>query len=55
MNEQGKEAAIAAMGGKFSAEVDREHVTYSATVLKADVTKAMEVLSAAAKVRRVVR
>lgn len=47
---QGKEASIAAMGGQFSVVVDREHVTYSATVLKADVPKAMEILATAAKV-----
>lgn len=48
---KGKEAAIAAMGGHFSAVADREHVTYSATVVKADVAKAMEILAAAVKVR----
>lgn len=47
---QGKEALIASMGGKFSVNVDRENMTYNATVLKDDVPKAMEVLAAAVKV-----
>lgn len=47
---QGKEAEVAAMGGKFSVDVDREKMSYNATVLKADVPKAMEVLAAAVKV-----
>ncbi|CAN0154442.1 unnamed protein product, partial [Ascophyllum nodosum] len=46
---QGHEAAVAAMGGKFNQTVDREVMTYSATVLKADVPKAMEILASAAK------
>lgn len=49
---QGHEAAVAAMGGKFSQTVDREVMTYSATVLKGDVPKAMEVLASAAQVRQ---
>lgn len=40
------------MGGKFTHAVDREVTTYSATVLKADVPKAMEILAGAAKVGR---
>lgn len=41
---------MAAMGGRFSVNVDRENMSYSATVLKADVPKAMEVLAGAVKV-----
>ena len=50
MASQGHEAAVAAMGGKFNQTVDREVMTYSATVLKADIPKAMEILASAAKV-----
>eukprot|EP00904_Undaria_pinnatifida_P008286 jgi/Undpi1/4588/HiC_scaffold_18.g07942.m1 len=50
----GKEAEIAAMGGKFSQTAEREVMTYNATVLKADVPKAMAVLADAAKVGLVV-
>lgn len=39
------------MGGRFTQTVDREVMTYSATVLKADVPKAMAVLADAVKVR----
>lgn len=39
------------MGGNFSQTVDREVMTYSATVLKDHVPKAMEVLAGAVKVR----
>ncbi|CAM9222359.1 unnamed protein product, partial [Pylaiella littoralis] len=45
----GSESAIAAMGGQFTQTVDREVMTYSATVLKADVQKAMAVLADAVK------
>lgn len=45
----GKEAEIAAMGGQFSQTAEREVMTYNATVLKADVPKAMAVLADAAK------
>lgn len=48
---QGSEPAIAAMGGHFTQAVDREVMTYSATVLKDDVPKAMAVLADAVKVR----
>lgn len=48
---QGSEPAIAAMGGHFTQSVDREVMTYSATVLKDDVPKAMGVLADAVKVR----
>lgn len=48
---QGSEPAIAAMGGNFTQSVDREVMTYSATVLKDDVPKAMAVLADAVKVR----
>lgn len=51
---QGSEPAIAAMGGHFTQTVDREVMTYSATVAEADVPKAMAVLTDAVKVRRVV-
>ena len=42
------------MGGKFSQTAEREVMTYNATVLKADVPKAMAVLADAAKVGLVV-
>ena len=48
---QGSEPAIAAVGGHFTQAVDREVMTYSATVLKDDVPKAMAVLADAVKVR----
>ena len=41
------------MGGHFTQAVDREVMTYSATVLKDDVPKAMAVLADAVKVRGV--
>ncbi|CAN0214797.1 unnamed protein product [Ectocarpus sp. 6 AP-2014] len=45
----GSEPAIAAMGGHFTQTVDREVMTYSATVAEADVPKAMAVLANAVK------
>eukprot|EP00903_Cladosiphon_okamuranus_P010300 g9748.t1 len=45
----GSEPAIASMGGHFTQSVDREVMTYSATVLKDDVPKAMAVLANAVK------
>ncbi|CAM9537216.1 unnamed protein product [Phaeothamnion confervicola] len=45
----GKEAEIAKLGGSFSATAGREQTVLKATVLKADVSKALEILAGAAK------